>query len=163
MKKYLYYFEDDGITPNSPFPVIVLSQVFEGEGLKEFFIDTFSKNNWTNNWLDIVQTKDHYHSTTHEILGICEGEVHLKIGGEQGKILRLKAGDAIIIPAGVGHFSVDNSAEYLVAGGYPEGEDWDMIYNEKDKYKAAKQNIKTLLMPKKHPITGEIFKEFIQE
>lgn len=163
MKKEVYFFEDDGITPNSEFPVIIMPQVYKGAGLENIFPDTFMKNNWSNNWLDIIQSKDHYHSVTHEVLGICKGEVNLKIGGERGKIFHLKAGDAIIIPAGVGHFSTDNSADYLVAGGYPEGKDWDMVYNEADKYEAAKQRISFLPIPKLHPVSGESFSAFIKK
>ena len=120
----------------------------------------FKKNNWSNNWLDIIQGRDHYHSATHEVLGICKGEVRLKIGGLQGKIFHLKAGDAIIIPAGVGHFSVGNATDYLVAGGYPDGNNWDMIYNEPEKYEAAKQHIRLLPIPALHPVSGELFTSF---
>ena len=162
MKQEAYFFEDDGITPNSPYPVIVMPQVCKGEDLENIFPDTFKKNNWGNNWLDIILNKDHYHSTTHEVLGICKGEVNLKIGGEQGKIFHLVAGDAIIIPAGVGHFSIDTTADYLVAGGYPNGNNWDMIYNEPEKYEAAKQSIGLLPMPALHPVSGEPFTVFIK-
>lgn len=161
-KKQPYYFDDDGITPNSQWPVVILPQIYKGEDLESIFPDTFKKNNWSNNWLDIIQSKDHYHSTTHEVLGICKGEVSLKIGGAGGEIFYLKAGDAIIIPAGVGHFSIDHSSEYLVAGGYPEGKDWDMIYNEIEKYETAKQRISLLPIPKLHPLSGESFTEFIK-
>lgn len=156
----LYYFDDDGITPNSPFPVVLFTEVFEGEDLEKRFLATFRENNWTNNWLDSVQTKDHYHTTTHEVLAICKGEVRLRIGGNQGKLFHLKAGDALIIPAGVGHFSVDNSFEYVVAGGYPDGREWDMIYNDADQYEAAKRNIALVPLPTLHPITGKAFIEF---
>lgn len=160
MKQEEYFFEDDGITPNSRFPVIIMPQVFTGDDLENIFPNTFMKNSWSNNWLDIIQSKDHYHSATHEVLGICKGEVNLKIGGQGGKIFHLTAGDAIIIPAGVGHFSTDNCSDYLVAGGYPEGNNWDMIYNEAEKYEAAKQRISHLPMPTLHPVSGKPFTAF---
>lgn len=161
MKQEVYFFEDDGITPNSQYPVIVMPQVCKGEGLENIFPATFKKNSWGNNWLDIIQSRDHYHSSTHEVLGICKGEVHLKIGGQNGQLFHLEAGDAIIIPAGVGHFSIADSTGYLVAGGYADGNTWDMIYNEPEKYEAAKQRIRLLPKPILHPVSGEAFNEFI--
>jgi len=37
-----------------------------------------------------------------EQLGIAEGKVSLGLGGEAGPLFRLKAGDMIVLPTGVG-------------------------------------------------------------
>ncbi|MHA8050317.1 cupin domain-containing protein [Aquirufa sp. ROCK-SH2] len=56
---------------------------------------------------------DHFHSNTHEVLGLAEGTVKLKIGGQHGVELVVETGDVIIMPAGVGHYSLYNSSHYL--------------------------------------------------
>lgn len=148
----LYYFKDDGITPNSDLPVVVYKNVTQGNHLADYFEATFRANGWANNWRDIIDTRDHYHSTTHEVLAIAEGEVKVQLGGALGKIFELTAGDVIIIPAGVGHFSIENTKKYMVVGGYPDGQAWDMIYNEPDQYEMAKQRILNLKNYIKLPI-----------
>jgi uncharacterized protein YjlB len=160
MNKVLHFFEGDGITPNSKYPVVVLPGVYSGDDLTAVFLKCFSKNGWTNNWVDTIQPKDHYHSTTHEVLGIAKGSVSLQIGGSHGKQFHLKAGDVLLLPAGVGHYSIRGSNDYRVVGGYPDGKDWDMIYNTAADYDAARQRIERLTLPALHPITGEQFVEF---
>lgn len=153
MEKYI--FEDDGITPNSDLPVLIYRNVAKGLHLAEYFEHLLQKNGWTNNWRDTISLQDHYHSTTHEALAIAEGNVRVQIGGKNGKMVELYAGDVVIIPAGVGHYSLDNSHPYLVVGGYPDGASWDMIYNEKDKYIKAKERIQKLKKYEKLPVEIE--------
>ena len=45
------------------------------------------------------------------------------IGGQNGIELLAKTGDVIIIPAGVGHYSIGNQEKYEVIGDYPDGLD----------------------------------------
>lgn len=151
-----YYFEDDGITPNNALPVLVYRQFVPKTetDFAQFLEKKFQENGWTNNWRDIVMTKDHYHSTTHEVLGIAKGTVTLQLGGAKGVQMTVNAGDVIIVPAGVGHFSVSNDADYLVVGGYPVGRAWDMIYNEITSYLTAKQTIASLAPPTSDPVFG---------
>lgn len=153
----LYYFDDDGVTPNSRLPVLIYKNVLTEvkEDLAAYLEKTFHQNNWTGNWRDIVLDKDHYHSTTHEVLGISRGAVDLQLGGANGKQFSVSAGDVLIIPAGVAHRSLDNYLDYEVIGGYPEGRSWDMIYCEPEKYDVAKVVIDGLPLPKTDPFFGE--------
>lgn len=150
------YFEDDGITPNNRLPVLIYKDVFKGigAGFADFLENTFRKNNWTNNWRDIILAKDHYHSTTHEVLGICKGHVKLQLGGKNGKRFLASRGDVLIIPAGIAHRSMETHSDYEVVGGYPDGLSWDMIYCEPKKYEAAKAVIGALTVPKTDPLFG---------
>jgi len=152
----LFFFEDDGTTPNSVLPVLIYKRAFSSAvpDLTAVMENCFSRNKWTNNWRDIVLAQDHYHSTTHEVLGISEGAVTLKLGGLQGREMEFFAGDVIVIPAGVAHSATTEKTDYLVVGGYPFNLSWDMIYCEPDKYKEAVSRISNLRLPISDPING---------
>lgn len=100
----------------------------------------------------------HYHSTTHEILCVYSGRAKLLFGGEENPKRKeevVGAGDAIIIPAGVGHRLLEEVEEgFMMVGAYPKGCNWDMCYGkseEGDKSQAV-ANIKWL---EKDPLYGE--------
>ncbi|MEM8488484.1 MAG: cupin [Bacteroidota bacterium] len=151
-----YYFDDDGITPNNQLPVLVYRNAIRDLTVEyaDYFEKTFQSNNWTNNWRDIIASRDHYHSTTHEVLGISSGSVRLNLGGQNGTAVEVTEGDVLVIPAGVGHYSLVTHENYQVIGGYPDGGDWDMIYNEPEKYLKAKEEIAQLSIPKTDPVYG---------
>ena len=95
-------------------------------------------------------------SNTHEVLGLGRGNVSLKIGGAQGQIFHLHAGDVIIIPAGVGHYSVSEHTNYQMVGGYPNGHAWDLKTGLEPVERAQiLQAISAVEMPEKDPIFGE--------
>lgn len=150
-----YSFTDDGIIPNHTFPVIVYPQCVDLEDCSDWLEATFKKNNWLNNWRDIVLPYDHFHSNTHEVLGLGWGSVSLKIGGANGQIFHLSAGDVIIIPAGVGHYSVSEHSNYQIVGGYPNGLLWDLKTGlEPGERAQILQAISAVEMPEKDPIFG---------
>ena len=97
MNSKAYYFTDDGIIPNNALPVILYPNVIDLADCSDWLENTFIKNNWLNNWRDIVLPYDHFHSNTHEVLGLGWGNVSLKIGGVNGQVFHLSAGDVIII------------------------------------------------------------------
>ncbi len=150
----IFHFLDDGFTPNNHWPVLLYKKAFTSTNCSEELERIFQKNNWTNNWRDVVMSVDHYHSTTHEVLGIGRGSVDLFIGGENGQTLKCKVGDVLVLPAGVAHREIAGSPDYLVVGGYPDGMDWDMIYCEKEKYASAKTQIEALSIPSTDPLFG---------
>ncbi len=151
------YFEDDGVTPNNKLPVLVYRNVFKNssKSCAHLFEQRFQENNWIGNWRDVVLTEDHYHSTTHEVLGISRGSVRIHLGGKKGKVLDVSVGDVFVIPAGVAHRSCANDRDYEVIGGYPDGLSWDMIYCEPQKYSQAKKKIELLDLPITDPLFGE--------
>ena len=98
---------------------------------------------------------DHFHSNTHEVLGLGWGNVSLKIGGANGQVFSLSAGDVIIIPAGVGHYSVSEHTNYQMVGGYPNGLDWDLKTGlEPGERAQILQTILEVKLPEKDPIFG---------
>jgi uncharacterized protein YjlB len=166
MKIERYFFEDDGVIPNSKLAVVVYRQVCSVEDKSLWFENTFIENGWTNNWRDVIMSDDHFHSTTHEVLGVGRGKATLQVGGRNGARLHVTAGDMIIIPAGVGHFGADSSDDYEIVGGYPDGRAWNIMFGSEAERKLAFQQISTIPTPSKDPIDGyhgHLFKCWGQE
>ncbi len=150
-----YFFANDGTIPNSHLPVIVYSNVCALADCATWFEAKFQKNGWTNNWRDIVLPYDHFHSNTHEVLAVSQGLVKLKIGGEKGKIIEATQGDVIVLPAGVGHYSISENANYQIVGGYPNGLAWDMCTDLKLDPENILKNINAVKLPETDPIFGK--------
>jgi uncharacterized protein YjlB len=150
-----YHFPDDGTIPNNHLPVIIYRQVTDAKDKSEWFENTFKANDWTNNWRDVVYRYDHFHSTTHEVLGVGEGKVMLHIGGITGLSLEVSAGDVLILPAGVGHYAVSEHMNYEIVGGYPDGKNWDLLTGTQEERKLAIPRIEKLPIPTKDPIFGK--------
>jgi uncharacterized protein YjlB len=91
------------------------------------FRERFRKSQWTGLWTDTIFDYTHFHSNAHEALGIAEGKVTVRLGGDSGRIFRLKAGDMLVLPAGVGHRRIGDDSGLKVIGAYPRGQsDFDM-------------------------------------
>ncbi len=149
-----HYFDNDGFIPNNKLPVLIYKNVLQRVKIKDFAF-TFIQNGWANNWQDIILPYDHFHSNTHEVLGLTSGQAQLKLGGKNGKIIRVKAGDVIIIPAGVGHHSIDTSNDYQFVGGYPNGADWNLMVGLTDANRTSIiDQIAQIPIPDTDPIFG---------
>jgi uncharacterized protein YjlB len=48
------------------------------------FRQRFKSAGWTGLWTDTIYDYTHSHSNAHEVLGIAEGKVTLRLGGEEG-------------------------------------------------------------------------------
>jgi len=103
-----------------------------------------ASNSLTPQWRYTMYTTTHYHSTTHEVLCVFSGRARLLFGGEANPAKveeEVVAGDAIVVPAGVGHRLLEDlEGGFQMVGAYPEGCNWDMCYGkagEEDKAKAA--------------------------
>jgi uncharacterized protein YjlB len=149
-----------GKIPNSRFPLLIYRNAIPGGGAKA--IKTrFRENGWSNNW-DYPGVYDyaHFHSTTHECLGCASGwmEFCLSVGEGGWTQVRIKAGDVIVMPAGVSHEMTRQSADIHMCGGYPDGRDWDDIqpaFLGDENYKRACKRIMMLPIPACDPVTGK--------
>ncbi len=150
-----YYFKDDGKIPNNKLPLILYKHAFDSGGSEgaSWLEQRFAKNNWTNSWRNGIYAFHHYHSTSHEVLGIYSGSARLHLGGEAGEILQVAAGDVIIIPAGVGHKNL-GSQGLGVVGAYPDGRSWDLNRGLPGERPQADKNIVTLPIPDNDPLLG---------
>jgi len=150
----LLHFLDDGLCPNNQLPVIVYYQVTNEKNKSDWLEKTFKQNGWTNNWRDVVLGYDHFHSNTHEVLGIGNGKIKLQLGGRNGKSLKVSAGDVIILPAGVGHYAIEQNEKYEIVGGYPDGKSWDMCTGHEEDRNLILSRIKDLAIPAFDPVFG---------
>ncbi|MCA0172488.1 cupin domain-containing protein [Bacillus sp. RAR_GA_16] len=145
------YFDDDGTIPNNPFyPLTLYRAVLENHDA----MTLFNKNNWTNAWKNGVFSYHHYHSNTHEVLGIVQGEASITFGGEKGETIHVKEGDVVIIPAGVGHKKEQASSDFLVVGAYPNGRDHDLKTGEPNERPTVLENIRKVPLPECDPVFG---------
>lgn len=151
-----FILQDDGTFPNSRLPLIIFRDALKttGSEAEKTFKKLFTKNDWGNNWAANVYDFHHYHSTTHEVLGVSAGEASLQFGGEQGIAERVSAGDVIVIPAGVAHKNNGCTQDFTVVGGYPEGRDWDLNRGLPGERPKVDKNIAKLPPPKFDPVYG---------
>lgn len=151
-----FYFEDDGIIPNSKFPLLIYKNAFSARGNDgaNWLEKKFKTNNWYNSWRWGIYPFHHYHSTSHEVLGCFQGNAKVHMGGPNGKILEISAGDILVIPAGVGHKCISHSDNFTVVGAYPNGMDYDLIKEEKAKHAQSLKNIAKVPFPVNDPLLG---------
>lgn len=102
------------------------------DDLAAWFEARFAENGWTGAWRDGVYDWHHFHATTHEVLGCYAGSARIQLGGADGPVHEIAAGDVVIIPAGVAHCNRGSSADFAVVGAYPDGVQPDMKTGDGD-------------------------------
>lgn len=151
-------FEDDGFIPNSKFllriyQTAVKAKTDSPENIVErtVVLKRALKNNWKWSWGWKVYKTPHYHSNVHELLVVIAGWARLKFGGRfDNEIIDVQPGDAIVIPAGVGHQALHCSKDFHVYGFYQkDAPDYDMCRGLKREREKAIENIKKLGRPQK--------------
>lgn len=156
MQTQLIQLKDNGIFPNSVYPVVIYRGAFAfSESLASVFKENFTQNHWYNFWEAGIFTYQHYHSNTHELMGVCRGAAVLQLGGEDGTKARIEAGDIIIIPAGVAHKNLMEENAITCIGAYPYGQEYDMNYGKKGERPRADHNIAAVPLPDYDPLFGK--------
>ena len=154
-----FMFQDDGWVPNNPtLPALVYrgGVDLKGNSDPEKLIErTFAANGWGHNmWRNGIYQYVHYHSMTHEVMGIARGRVKLRLGGEQGKEVNLIAGDVVVLPAGTGHQQLSASSDLKVIGAYPPDGAYNLCRGAKPERDKALQTIPQVPMPDSDPVRG---------
>lgn len=148
-------FEDDGVFPNSRLPLLLyVEAVPRAEANPQRMEALFSAGGWPPAWRASVFTYHHYHSTAHEALGVAQGWARLMLGGPGGREFEVRAGDVVVIPAGVAHRRLESGDGFMMVGAYPPGQDWDLLRGEPGERPAADRNIAAVPLPKTDPVGG---------
>jgi uncharacterized protein YjlB len=149
-------FKGDGVFPGSVLPVLLYRSAITAEvqDRASVFERGFAQNDWRNSWRNGVYSFAHYHSTSHEVLGVYDGTATLRLGGKNGQTVEVCSGDVILIPAGVAHQNIDASTDFGVVGAYPDGRQWDLLRGLPGERPKSDRRIAALPIPDYDPIYG---------
>lgn len=153
----------DSIAPNGFFPnnldlpLVLFKNAFDVSEIKKgtFIADTFKINRWSNTWKDGIYNFHHFHSNTHEVMGVFKGHGKAEFGGPGKVIHELQTGDVIIIPAGVAHKCISATSDFKCVGAYPFGITYDLRHGISNEYEESVRNTKKALFPDMDPVFGK--------
>jgi uncharacterized protein YjlB len=146
----------NGGIPNNPaLPVLIYPAAVDATGSDpaSLFERTFTDNGWPPQWRYGVFTYHHYHTRGHEVLGVYAGHARLMLGGPNGHVLEVRAGDVLLLPAGTGHCNLGSSDDFMVVGAYPPGQEGDI--NREPATPAQIEQIAQLKAPHTDPVLGD--------
>ena len=147
-----FRFPGDDRFPNSALPVLVYRGALTADPAA--MEQAFAAQGWTNSWRDGVFDYHHFHSITHEVLGIASGEVTVRFGGPSGQDVTVRVGDVVVIPAGVSHRNMGDR-DLLTVGAYPGGSDCDVLRGDPAELAAAQRRIAAIPLPDRDPVPGQ--------
>lgn len=148
---------DAGAIPNSPLPLLLYRSVLDRPEVGDrgdALIALFARNGWTGAWRNGIYPFQHFHSTAHEVLGVARGEAKVQLGGPPGPVVTVRAGDVIVIPAGVGHRNEDASPDLVVIGAYPAGQHADLRRGRAEERDEVLRRIAAVPLPASDPVDG---------
>jgi uncharacterized protein YjlB len=158
-KPATFRFKDDGAIPNNPrLPLVYYrtpARPDAGSDPAAVFERLFRTNGWGKSWRNGIYPFVHYHSRTHEVLGIARGHGRVRFGGKVGRTVEVKAGDVVILPAGTGHQCLRASKDFLVVGAYPPRGRYDEYRGSQAEHARATATIPKVALPAKDPVYGE--------
>jgi uncharacterized protein YjlB len=78
----------------------------------------------------------------------------VRLGGNKGITAKVRAGDVILVPAGVGHECLQASSAFLVVGAYPPTGTYSECRGSYREFQKARAQIRRVPRPKKDPLFG---------
>ena len=157
----MLHLDSDDATgyPNSPLPVLVYRGVVntpDPAARADTFETLFKRHGWPPSWRYHLYDFDHFHSTAHEALGIFRGKARARLGGPNGQEVMLYAGDALVLPAGVGHASLEADDDFCMVGAYPPGQQPTIERGDPKDLEAALARVASVAMPENDPVGGPL-------
>lgn len=152
-----FLLKDDGTFPNNDRLRVILYRdavPFDDDDHAAAIERVFHEHGWESAWRNGIFGYHHYHATAHEVLGVAAGTVTLQVGGEEGPLLELRAGDVVLLPAGVAHKNVDSSDDLVVVGAYPPGQIWDVNSGGESERPRVDDSIAAVPLPQTDPVYG---------
>jgi uncharacterized protein YjlB len=154
-----HHLADDGDIPNNThFPLLVYKGAVDpARGNAEDALEAlFAGNGWGNGWRGgVIYDFHHYHARSHEVVGLGAGTARIQFGGPSGPVFEVCAGDAVLIPAGVGHCRLDNDPALSVVAAYPPGSRPDMCRQGEPDAAAVRRQVAAVDVPRTDPLLGE--------
>jgi uncharacterized protein YjlB len=148
-----FVFQGDGAIPNSRLPLLVYRGAVPADAAA--IERVFTGNRWPAAWRDGVHPFHHFHSTAHEVLGVARGEASVLFGGPNGTVLTVRAGDVVVVPAGVAHCNQGQSSDLLIVGAYPDnGPGPDLRRGRPGEHDAAARAVAAVPVPGADPVLG---------
>lgn len=148
-----FSFRDDGAIPNSRLPLLVYRGALPADPVA--IERAFAANSWPPAWRDGVHPFHHFHSTAHEALGVARGEASVLFGGPGGEVLTVRAGDVVVVPAGVAHCNRGQTADLLIVGAYPDNARRpDLRRGQPAEHHDAVRAIEAVPLPPADPVAG---------
>jgi uncharacterized protein YjlB len=80
--------------------------------------------------------------------------VQVVFGGPSGQVVTARAGDVVVIPAGVAHRNMGSTPDLLVIGAYPGGAECDIRRGAASEYADALRAIAAVPRPATDPVAG---------
>lgn len=152
-----FHLEDDGVFPNNPrWPLLIYPEAAAlGDADPAASVeDLFQKHGWGRLWRNGVYSFHHYHSNSHEVLGVFRGTARVQFGGPNGVTIDMHPGDVAVLPAGTAHCNLGSSADLGVVGGYPPGNGYDICRGTPGERARAISNIERVEKPNSDPVFG---------
>ncbi|CZT04318.1 uncharacterized protein RAG0_10818 [Rhynchosporium agropyri] len=150
--------------PNSPLPVLVYRAALPANPTPESTYARIEPNKWLKGGIFKHCGAHHFHSVTHECYAVFKGHSRLLLGrgpldpeAKDDVVVKLGMGDAIVLPAGVAHCSIESSQDYEYVGLYPEGSPrWDNNFCKADEDETSQKvaNARAVPIPDSDPIFG---------
>jgi uncharacterized protein YjlB len=76
------------------------------------------------------------------------------LGGPDGPVVEVVAGDVLVLPAGTGHCNLGQTPDLTVVGAYPDGMWCDLRRGDPAEREEVLANIAAIPLPSTDPISG---------
>ena len=83
------------------------------------------------------------------------GPATIGFGGDDGLVVDVRVGDVAVVPAGVGHKRLSASPGFQMAGGYPPGQQGDIVRPKDLADDELTARLAKVALPASDPVIGQ--------